>query len=135
MIRKNDLNRDFQSTAGASSMPAVASLPEGVGGGGGSGIRAGGRTDAAAAAAAVPRFHKDFNTLPFTCRFWDNANNSVLFGPVGLPVRDLIIDARPPAVVSTSVYRVSSSPARIGTNITIALVANEPSLLAGYGEW
>ena len=70
--------------------------------------------------------------LPFACTFWDQANNSLVYGPVGLPMQNFIIDAHPPSVVSASIYHTSSSPARIGTNITIALVANEPSLLAGF---
>eukprot|EP00750_Incisomonas_marina_P020496 INCI4041.1.p1 GENE.INCI4041.1~~INCI4041.1.p1 ORF type:complete len:942 (-),score=157.56 INCI4041.1:430-3255(-) len=69
--------------------------------------------------------------LPFACRFWDSANNSLQFGPMGIPIRNMILDAHPPALVSASIYHSSSAPARIGTNITIAVVANEASLLAG----
>ncbi len=69
--------------------------------------------------------------LPLECTFWDRANNSVTFGPIGVPIRGVVIDAHPPSIVSASLYHYSSSPARIGANITIALVANEPSLLPG----
>ncbi len=69
--------------------------------------------------------------LPLECTFWDRANNSATFGPAGVPVQGFVIDAHPPSIVSASLYYYSSSPARIGANITIALVANEPSLLPG----
>ena len=48
-------------------------------------------------------------------------------------MHNIVIDAHPPSVVAAAIHHTSSSPARIGTNITVALVANEPSLLAGYG--
>ena len=71
--------------------------------------------------------------LPFQCTFIDGANNSMTFGPIILAKPFLVIDAHPPTVLSAFIHEPKhyKYPARMGTDITIGLVASEQNLNAG----
>ena len=61
----------------------------------------------------------------------DAANNAATIGPTRLYKPDLIIDAHPPKIKETKLISpLKTSRARMGTNITIAIVATEVGLKA-----
>ena len=69
--------------------------------------------------------------LPFLCTLMDAANNAATIGPTRLYKPDLIIDAHPPKIKETKLISpLKTSRARMGTNITIAIVATEVGLKA-----
>jgi len=69
--------------------------------------------------------------LPFLCTLMDAANNAATIGPTRLYKPDLIIDAHAPKIKETKlVSPLKTTRARIGTNITVALVATEIGLKA-----
>jgi len=66
--------------------------------------------------------------LPFVCTLLDKARNAATVGPIRLYRSDLVIDAHAPVITATRLHYASSSPALMGTNITVAIVATEVGL-------
>ena len=71
--------------------------------------------------------------LPFSCGFRDLANNTAIFASNLRPPRgvNMRIDAHPPIILKTYLLHSTSSPARMGSNVTVGLIASERSLKAG----
>ena len=73
------------------------------------------------------------DALPFSCGFRDRAGNTAVFATNLQPSRgvSLQIDAHPPIILKTKLFHSTASPARMGTNITVGLIASEHFLKPG----